>query len=547
MEYHRSFYSQNISIKKYKTDYFETQDGELKLSIKKKGEILINNIFGVDVDREATEVAILSLYLKLLEHGIEDDQGWLFLKGKILPDMTMNIQYGNSLISREELFANDMFGNEKIRPFDWKNEVNGFGSIFNYSQGFDCVIGNPPYIKTQELQKSHPHLIELYKKIYTSGSTGNYDIYILFIEKALSLINRNGLIGFICPHKFFNSTYGMKIRELLSQKKALNKVLHFGVNQIFENATTYTCLLFLTGQPQEKFEYYEFRDEINDIEDALNSRISYFNIKSNVVDSSNWVFVNSEENNFLEKMRLNKPTLIDIATNIFQGPKAGADPVFIVKLLDVGKKNSLCYSSSIQNEFKIENSIIKPYVKGKYIRRYNIEKTTESIIFPYNKEGKLISEEELKADYPLAYKYLSDKENKRILLQREEGRFKNIWWSYSRPQNMQILDRLKILTPFNAFKSSFSLDSSGDFIFSAGVSGAYGILIRKDVPITYYYLLGILNSRLLDKFLKTISTALRGGFFSYENKYIRQLPIYIPTESEPKKYAQCKKIEEFVQ
>jgi hypothetical protein len=110
---------------------------------------------------------------------------------------------------------------------------------------------------------------------------------------------------------------------------------------------------------------------------------------------------------------------------------------------------------------------------------------------------------------------------------------------------MQILFKRKILTPFNAFNASFALDEKCDFVFSAGVSGAYGILLKDNTGISYEYLLGLLNSKTIDDFVKSISTALRGGFYSYENKYIKQIPVYIPNEKEKEKYSICNEIEKY--
>jgi hypothetical protein len=217
IEYHREWYAKSSSAtqKKYRDDFYTNADNEIQLTLKKKTEVLKNNIFGVDIDREATEVAIMSLYLKILDEGYDKGQAELFLRGHILPDMTENIKCGNSLIDRKQLFDFDMFGNELINPFDWDNpgvfNINtkeyvgrGFPDIM-VRGGFDCIISNPPYIKTQEMQKYQPHVIDIYKKSYLSACKGNFDIYIIFIEKALSLLNDDGLMGYICPYKFFNS------------------------------------------------------------------------------------------------------------------------------------------------------------------------------------------------------------------------------------------------------------------------------------------------------------------------------------------------------
>jgi signal peptidase I len=256
-----------------------------------------------------------------------------------------------------------------------------------------------------------------------------------------------------------------------------------------------------------------------------------------------WILAN-EKSSELGEVSGTK-TLEEITTNIFQGPKAGADPVFILSVLSNTGSVTICKSKSLDKQVQLETAILYKYVKGKCIRRYRIEKGDEVIIFPYS-DGQLITEKKLHDHYPLTYAYLSEKTNKDVLIAREEGRFSKIWWSYSRPQNMRVLFEKKLLTPFNAFNASYSYDDIGDFIFSAGVSGAYGIIIDANYPVSYEYLLGILNSALLDKQLKMISTALRGDYYSYENKYIKQLPIYIPDPSNKVKYAVCYRIEEMV-
>jgi len=254
--------------------------------------------------------------------------------------------------------------------------------------------------------------------------------------------------------------------------------------------------------------------------------------------------MNAESNDIMKKVSKGKPLLEELVTNIFQGPKAGADPVFILKCIEKTKNGITAYSNSLDMNIEIETSLLHPYRKGKNIKKNNIVASDEYIIFPYTSDGTLIDIKEIEHNYPLTYSYLSNSINKTILLAREEGRFKKIWWSYSRPQNMKILFTEKILTPFNSFSASYAYDTERNFIFSAGVSGAYGIVLKNDAGISYEYLTALLNSAVLDNYLKAISTALRGGYYSYENKYIKQLPIYIPNKKDKDKYSFCIKIEE---
>src|SRR5690606_5088316 len=122
---------------------------------------------------------------------------------------------------------------------DWNSE---FKEIMD-NGGFDVVIGNPPYVKTQNLTEE---VLNKLKKNYRSAESGNTDIYIVFIEKGTILLNDKGILGFIVPHKFFNSNYGRNLREYLTKNNLIDKILHFDDYQVFKKASTYTCLLFLS-------------------------------------------------------------------------------------------------------------------------------------------------------------------------------------------------------------------------------------------------------------------------------------------------------------
>ena len=122
-------------------------------------------------------------------------------------------------------------------------------------RGFDAVIGNPPYIRIQTLKEFAPREVEFYKRRYVSASKGNYDIYVVFVERGLSLLDRRGRLGYILPSKFFATDYGASLRELLAGAQVVDEVVDFGHDQVFEQATTYTCLLFLHAAPHGSTSY----------------------------------------------------------------------------------------------------------------------------------------------------------------------------------------------------------------------------------------------------------------------------------------------------
>ena len=172
-----------------------------KLTTSERKRILLDHIYGVDIDSQAVEVTKLSLLLKVLEGESEETIGkqLSMFRERALPDLAKNIKCGNSLIgpdfftsqssSQRSLPGFNQEEQYRINTFDWQRE---FSDVFTASGGFDVIIGNPPYIRIQALKEWAPHEVEFYKQRYNSASKGNYDIYVVFVEKGLKLLNTMG-------------------------------------------------------------------------------------------------------------------------------------------------------------------------------------------------------------------------------------------------------------------------------------------------------------------------------------------------------------------
>ena len=135
----------------------------------------------------------------------------------------------------------------RVNAFDW---MEGFTEIMK-TGGFDAVIGNPPYIRIQTMRESDPSTVIFFKERYKAAAKGNYDIYVLFVEQSLNLIRQSGAAGFILPNKLLNAEYGAPLRGILGGGQNLTELVHFGANQVFDGATTYTCLLFISKSRSE--------------------------------------------------------------------------------------------------------------------------------------------------------------------------------------------------------------------------------------------------------------------------------------------------------
>jgi hypothetical protein len=463
-----------------------------------------------------------------------------------LPDLGSNIKCGNSLIGPD--FYQDkqmnLFDKEeidRINPFDWEKE---FPEIMKRG-GFDAVIGNPPYIRIQTMKEWASTEVELYKQYYAAASKGNYDIYVVFVERGLNLLNRQGILGFILPHKFFNAQYGQPLRGLLSQGKHLAEVVHFGDQQVFVGATNYTCLLFLDKVGKKKCHFVK----VNNLTAWRNTGVATNGtILSSRITETEWNFSVGEGAALFGKLTKMPVKLGDIASRIFQGLVTGADPVFILSNHGKGKY----FSEATQELHQIEPNLMHPLCKGSLnIRRYHVREVTKSILFPYKYiQGKaeLLSVKEVPEEYPRTWEYLQA--NRILLESREGGKWEHEkWYAFGRSQNLSEMEQKKILTPSIAKCASFTLDLRDLYYFvesGGGGGGGYGITLKPDEQMAYQYILGLLNSKLLDVFLKSFSSPFSGGYYAYNRQYIEKLPIHTINFSDSADRARHDKIVELV-
>ena len=528
LDWHRDRYLDD-GPEKWSKQLYEGAGGQWHLTIDEKKRILLNNIYGVDIDPQAVEVTKLSLLIKVLEgeSGQSLQTQLRMFQERALPDLRENIKCGNSLIGPDFYAQQDMalFEEEdhyRINVFDWQDN---FPQVFEGDDsGFDAVIGNPPYIRIQALKEFAPVEVEHYKTAYRSAGKGNYDIYVVFVERGLELLNKSGRLGYILPHKFFNAKYGQPVRELISAGKHLSEIVHFGDEQVFTGATTYTALLFLDRVGKDEFRFVK----VEDLTEWRTTReAEEGDVPLDRTDADEWNFVVGRTAQLFERLDKQPLRLSNVADRVFQGLVTGADTVFIL----TDSSDGSFFSEATQDYHEIETELLHPLCKGSVnIRRYRINELTKSILFPYklvNGKAQLLTVAELESQYPGAWEYLQT--SRELLEQRERGKWKHErWYAFGRSQNLSEMEQTKVMTPSIAQSASFTLDQDDFYYFvgsGGGGGGGYGITLKEDEPVDYEYVLGLLNSRLLDIYLKTLSSRFRGGYYAYNRQYIEQLPI----------------------
>lgn len=232
------------AIKKYSTQkqpaIYQASNGDWLLTTSEKRRILLNNIYGVDIDSQAVEVTKLSLLLKVLEGESEQtiSNQLKFFRERALPDLSNNIKCGNSLIGpdfydqMEMQFLDD---EERIRinVFDWKVE---FKEIMD-NGGFDIVIGNPPWgANFSDNDKK-------YLSIKSLGFGGNFDSYLFFIELAINLKSNSGLASFITPDTWIRVPQAKGYRKLVLESSNVNKVVVLP-QRVFKGVSA-NCIIFI--------------------------------------------------------------------------------------------------------------------------------------------------------------------------------------------------------------------------------------------------------------------------------------------------------------
>lgn len=541
---------------------FQDKEGRWYLAPDFRAALLTHCIHGVDIDQQAVEVTVMSLYLKMLESKLPENWATLWVERQLLPSLDNNIQCGNSLIDHEgydaflgtkrgALFGEDADTAFRINRFDWTSRTRGFGRLLDSQAvkergraGFDCIIGNPPYIRVQELNKWAPAECAYYKWKYKSAAKGNYDIYVVFTERALQLLAPDGLLGFIMPHKFWQAQYGAGLRKLIADGKHLKAVVDFGDQQVFKGATTYTAIHVLSRDAGKNgvdyakvVELDDGRGQCTDL-DAGKVAVGTQRFSARKPeDAGPWVFTNATDSKWLDAVRGDHPTLGDIAAKIGQGIVTSDDEVFFLT-----KSGRQYRCDADEQSYDLERAVVHPLLKGAiHMKRWMPLEPERAVLFPYEEHGgvwRLIPAAKFESDYPKAWAYLNA--HKKRLEARESGKMvgKSGWYGYVYPKNLDVMAQPKILVPAIATHAEYCLDLKGGYHYvgSGGGGGGGHAIVTDKADLTY--LCGLLNSTLLDAFLQRVSTPFHSGWFAYSKAYIKQIPIKLPTTAADKKLAE---------
>jgi type I restriction-modification system DNA methylase subunit len=382
LKWHIDYYSTAKDKKRLKDKIYQGKGGEWYLTIQEKKRILLNNIYGVDIDSQAVNVTMLSLLLKVLEGENRDalEAQQKLYRERALPDLGDNIKCGNSLIGPDIYDDSDLILSaddiHRINPFDWESE---FSEIIN-DGGFDVVIGNPPYVDVKILGND---IKKFLTKRYMSA-TRRFDLYVPFVERGIDLISNEGLLSYIMPTMFARRDYGRSLRAALNNLADIKHIVDFGTNQIFKKATNYVGIFTIGKSSNKQMDVPTLRYDLfglseTELSESLKGKnfkgVNKFFAPYEIFNTANeWYFLNKIEFVMFNRLFNSLKPLNKLLLYGSEGIHSGKDQVFFIK-------------SDIVNQLNLETPPTFPLAKGKDIHRYQAvsnEKLKHMVIYPYD-------------------------------------------------------------------------------------------------------------------------------------------------------------------
>lgn len=418
---------------------------------------------------------------------------------------------------------------------------------------FDLVVGNPPYIRIQKIPEEFRKVL----KAEYESATGRFDISVLFIEYGLTALKEEGELGFITSNKFLTTQYGQGIRKFIHGRYDIGTIIDFTDTDVFD-VTVLPCILTISNsEPSGSIGYSivkqseetENADSCNDLLGLIDEHLADKYYKNNfkvrlndhqefvkvrcfkaaIPDSAEetWTFLSAREREIISKLDSAKTHDLDgISQKISVGIKTTANPVFVDPLTD-----------ELIERLGLEDEIVHPAISGKNVDRWDVDwspsdtKRPSYILYPHRLENGSVVPVELD-DFPNARDYLN--EHYEALASRdyleEAGREWFECWVPQRPDYFDV--DYKIVTPEMATHNSFALDDNRYYC----IGSCFSVLLERSDPKLYKFVLGLLNSDLLEFYLKAnSSTQIYADRFRYNASYIKQLPVILPKDEIPNK------------
>lgn len=538
------WYVANGAEKHAGTVIYQTGENLWRLTFDEKRRILLAHLRGVDIDPNAVEVAQFSLLLKLIEDESENALKDYVRRKKhaALPALDSRIRCGNSLVSTQEWEAAcgpmPTALQDTINPFSWEDEF----AAEMATGGFDVVVGNPPYIRIQNMVAYSPEEAAFYHAAgspYSTARQDNFDKYALFIERSFGLIKEAGRIGVIVPNKFMTIRSGQALRGLLTREPLLEEIVNFGVKPVFGRGTSnYTCILVMDRTGRETVTV----EQAGPLEEWRYGRAGpVSSMPSAELSEEPWTFGEEEVLALFARIRTEVPGRLEALANIEVGVQTSKDEIYLLHPTRTDADH--VWIEWDNREWQIERGILRPCLHDVQLDAFGQPEANAWMIFPYelvstpkgSLRARLLQPDEMATIYPRCLEYLTARrevlEGRNVVGGAADERQ---FYQYGRSQSLTKFDTPKIILPVLSREPRYSYDETNMIITGGGNGPYYMIRAKDDAPISTLYLLAILNHPLCEAMIRTNTSVFRGGYYSHGKQFIKDLPIPIPDDGSAK-------------
>lgn len=535
LNHHLAWYLANDPALHIGERIYEVAGGQWRLTFAERRRILEVHIRGVDIDANAVEIARFSLLLKLIEDESRADLEDFVARTHTpaLPSLEGILRAGNSLVSHAEW---DAFGEapeelaQRLNPLTWASDFPADMA----RGGFDVIVGNPPYIRIQNMQNYSPEEVAFYQSAgspYSTADRDNFDKYALFVERSLSLVRPGGRVGVIVPHKFMVLQSGRALRLILSNNRRMEMVVHFGAQPVFSHVANYTCILVIDGASRDTL-------TLERVLDVERWRFGAPGVRSEVEAASltadAWAIGSAEAMAVFERMRGLHLNRMETSADIFVGLQTSADKIYVLR--PTGETATHAQVEWNNQTWPIEKSILRPFIQDVQLTAYRRPMANAWIIFPY--EGvagrmRLIQPGDLKNNFGGCWDYLEARKAALALRAVSGGPVaEQQWYQYGRSQSLSKFNAPKIVFPVLSLEPRYSYDDA-DTMFTGGGNGPYyGIQAVPGSAFSLRYILAVLCHPLSEAMVRTKTSVFRGGYYSHGKQFLAGLPIPDPGQAE---------------
>ena len=395
-------------------------------------------------------------------------------------------------------------------PYDQNASTDFFDTewMFGIADGFDVVIGNPPYVRQEKIKSLKPTL----KKQYDCY-TGTADLYVYFYERGFQLLRDNGILTYISSNKYFRSAYGKKLRDFFTRQCTVSQLIDFGDAPVF-TSIAYPSIITIckTRTEGNHLRALNWEQGTSIEEFGRIFRTHAFFMPQDALTADGWRLTSPIVLNLLDKLRnAGKPLGEYVKGRFYRGILTGLNEAFVV---DKATRDKLIA------EHRSSAEVLKPFLRGRDVKRWQVDfaeqyliiiESSENRTHPWSGKSDNEAEETFADTYPAIHAHLQAFRD-RLIKRYDQGRY---FWELRACAYWEEFEKPKIVYPDIAQRTEFAFDDRSYFLGNT----------LYLLPTEEMWLLGLLNSKAVFCFYTKTSTQIRGGFVRFIAQYVSQIPI----------------------